>query len=112
MEFGFNSLSSLAIIKKKVKRKRLSSYDQTGSNADFVIITEQKKVEICNLKSSGIIKHIWMTLASSDPYYLRKVLIRMWWDDEKDPSVECPIGDFFGVGHGKTVTIIYGSSRW
>ena len=103
MEFGFNSLSSLAIIKKKVKRKRLSSYDQTGSNADFVIITEQKKVEICNLKSSGIIKHIWMTLASSDPYYLRKVLIRMWWDDEKDPSVECPIGDFFGVGHGKTV---------
>ena len=103
MGFGFNSLSNLAIIKKNIKRKSISSYDQTGANADFVVINEQEKLEIYNVKSSGIIKHIWMTLRSSDPYYLRKVLIRMWWDDEKNPSVECPIGDFFGVGHGKTV---------
>ena len=27
----------------------------------------------------------------------------MWWDNEKNPSVEVPIGDFFGIGHGKTV---------
>ncbi len=24
----------------------------------------------------------------------------MYWDEETDPSVETPIGDFFGVGHG------------
>ncbi|MFW9824073.1 MAG: glycoside hydrolase family 172 protein, partial [Candidatus Thorarchaeota archaeon] len=39
----------------------------------------------------------------SDAYYLRKILIRMWWDDEESPSVECPIGDFFGIGHSKAV---------
>ena len=44
-----------------------------------------------------------MTLASKDIHYLRKIIVRMWWDDELNPSVECPIGDFFGVGHGQTV---------
>ena len=34
--------------------------------------------------------------------YLRKVIIRMKWDDESHPSVEVPIGDFFGMGHAQT----------
>lgn len=103
MEFGFNSLSNLAKIKKNVKRKRISSYDKSGANADFVFIENKEKYNICDIHGSGIIKHIWMTLASQDNNYLRKVIIRMWWDDEENPSVECPIGDFFGIGHGKTV---------
>ncbi len=103
MDFGFNSLINLAKIKKNVKRKRISSYDKTGANADFKIIEKKEKFELCNLTCTGIIKHIWMTLASEDSNYLRKVVIRMWWDDEKNPSVECPIGDFFGIGHAKTV---------
>lgn len=103
MDFGFNSLINLAKIKKNVKRKRISSYDRTGANADFITIGIKEKFELCNLTCAGIIKHIWMTLASEDPYYLRKIILRMWWDNEENPSVECPIGDFFGVGHAKTV---------
>ncbi|MBA7568325.1 hypothetical protein ES708_10046 [subsurface metagenome] len=34
--------------------------------------------------------------------YLRKAIIRMKWDDESHPSVEVPIGDFFGMGHAQT----------
>ena len=98
-----NSLLELAKIKKNVKRKRISSYDKTGANLDFVLINPNEKHVICDIQSAGIIKHIWMTLASSDLFYLRKALIHMWWDNEDNPSVECPIGDFFGVGHGKTV---------
>ena len=30
----------------------------------------------------------------------RRVVLRMYWDGEATPSVECPIGDFFGLGHG------------
>jgi hypothetical protein len=82
MEFGFNSLSNLAQIRKNVKGNEIR--------------------EICNIEGAGMIKHIWMTIASGDPYYLRKAVIRMWWDNEEHPSVECPIGDFFGVGHAKT----------
>ncbi|MFX0165857.1 MAG: glycoside hydrolase family 172 protein [Promethearchaeota archaeon] len=103
MDFGFNSLSNLARINKEAKRKRISSYDKEGANADFVRIEKNDKFELCNIEGSGIIKHVWMTLASEDIHYLRKILIRMWWDDEPNPSVECPIGDFFGVGHGKSV---------
>ena len=104
MKLGINSLSELAKIKKDVKRKRISSYDVTGANADFNLIKGKQKHTICNIDgATGIIRHIWMTLASADPFYLRKAVIRMWWDDEPEPSVECPIGDFFGVGHGKTV---------
>jgi hypothetical protein len=103
MDIGFNSLTNLAIIRKNVKRKRISSYDKTGANMDNVQIEAHKAYEVCNIEGAGIIKHIWMTLASPDPNYLRKGILRMWWDGEEQPSVEVPLGDFFGVGHGKTV---------
>src|SRR5690606_10155255 len=32
----------------------------------------------------------------------RKVVLRMYWDGEENPSVQAPIGDFFGMGHGIT----------
>jgi hypothetical protein len=41
-----------------------------------------------------------MTMASKDPTFSRKVILRMWWDGETEASVETPIGDFFGIGHG------------
>lgn len=34
-----------------------------------------------------------------DPYYYRKALIKMIWDDSSYPSVLTPFGDFFGIGH-------------
>ena len=103
MKLGLNSLGSLAEIKKDVKRKRVSSYDRSGANADFQLVEPHQKDDICNVQGAGCIKHIWMTLSSPDPYYLRKIIVRMWWDNEENPSVECPIGDFFGIGHGKTI---------
>ncbi len=39
-----------------------------------------------------------MTIASPDKYFLRRILLRMYWDGETTPSVEVPIGDFFGTG--------------
>ena len=105
MELGYSSLSNLAKIRKNVKRKRISSYNRRGTNNDNVIVNERMKFELCNIISSGIIKHIWVTIGTkdSDPYYLRKILVRMWWDNENNPSIECPIGDFFGIGHAQSV---------
>lgn len=41
-------------------------------------------------------------MSSPDAYYARKVVLRIWWDGEYAnlPSVETPVGDFFGIGHG------------
>ena len=96
------SLSNLAQIRKDIKRKRVSSYDKTGANKDNIQLKPNESYRVCDIQGAGIIKHIWMTIASDDPDYLRKLVIRMWWDDElhETPSVETPIGDFFGIGHG------------
>jgi len=33
-------------------------------------------------------------------HFLRKIVLRAWWDGEAEPSIEVPLGDFFGIGHG------------
>ena len=58
--------------------------------------------QLCDIKGSGTIRHIWMT-TSNNPLNLRSLVIRAWWDDQKHPSIECPIGDFMGFAHGKVM---------
>ncbi|RAP77533.1 glycoside hydrolase family 172 protein [Paenibacillus montanisoli] len=88
------------------KRKRESSYDRSGGNKDFFTIKPGDKTDICHIKGAGAITHIWMTMAPDAPmeeaFLPRKIVIRMFWDGETEPSVEAPIGDFFGMGHGIT----------
>ena len=84
--------------------QRISSYDRTGANDDGNWKEKIKSGEtrtIGEVQGPGIIKHIWMTIASNEPYHLKKIVLRIYWDGEQDPSVETPIGDFFGLGLGK-----------
>ncbi len=79
--------------------KRISSYDRTGANKDSLTIEAGQTAVLAEIKGPGAIHHIWVTIAA-EPFYGRKLVLRMFWDGERDPSVEVPIGDFFGVGHG------------
>ena len=83
--------------------KRSSSYDRTGGNADFRRLNPGKTLVLLNAKGPGEITHIWMTIASAERYHLKKLVLRMYWDDEASPSVETPLGDFFGLGLGDYV---------
>jgi len=47
-----------------------------------------------------MITHIWITINSREPFHLKKLVLRAKWDDESGPSVEVPVGDFFGLGLG------------
>jgi hypothetical protein len=52
----------------------------------------------------GEIRHIWVTVTDrteQDYYVLRDLVLRMYWDDEEEPSVEAPLGDFFCCGFGR-----------
>lgn len=84
---------------KDFKSKRVSSYDPSGGNNDRISIKPGETAELAAVKGPGAIHHIWVTI-SAEPFYGRKIVLRMYWDDESHPSVEAPIGDFFGVGHG------------
>jgi hypothetical protein len=90
----------LARLKPGVKNRRVSSYDVTGGNADHLgkVPAGTRRV-IFDVKGAGIVNHIWITIAPPPPALSRRdILIRMYWDGETEPSVEAPIGDFFGQG--------------
>ncbi|GAI02435.1 unnamed protein product, partial [marine sediment metagenome] len=57
--------------------------------------------ELANIDGPGIIRHIWMTFSNRTPENLRGYIIRIFWDGLENPSVESPIGDFFGLMHGR-----------
>jgi len=96
---GFSSLASLPRLRNYVSR-RISSYDKTGGNRDAWLIKGGEKKVIANIEGPACIKHMWMTLGIPQEDYLRRIILRFYWDDCSEPSVECPIGDFFGMGHG------------
>jgi len=56
-------------------------------------------VTLCNIKGPGVIRHIWMT-THRRPESLLGMVIRAYWDNQKQPSIEVPIGNFFGISHG------------
>ncbi|MGA7295475.1 MAG: glycoside hydrolase family 172 protein [Terriglobales bacterium] len=81
-------------------QKRASSYDRSGGNDDFVKIAPGETITLLDDSGPGVITHIWMTIASPEAYHLKRLVLRMYWDDETSPSVEAPVGDFFGLGLG------------
>ncbi len=83
---------------KNSKLIQVSSFDSSGGNNDRISVAPGKKATIFNAEGPGMIVRMWFTIDSRDPYFLRRIVIRIYWDDEPKPSVEAPIGDFFGCG--------------
>jgi hypothetical protein len=79
---------------------RASSADPTGANVDSRKVAAGETVTVLDVDGPGLVSHIWFTIASAEPYHLKRIVLRMYWDDEQTPSVEAPIGDFFGLGLG------------
>jgi hypothetical protein len=79
----------------------VSSYDTMGGNVDRLEIAEGDSAVLLDIEGPGVIRHIWITVFSRDPHYLRRIALKMYWDDETEPSVAAPLGDFFGNGFDK-----------
>jgi len=63
----------------------------------FIKIAKGETITLAEIDGSGAINHIWMTPTGN----WRFSILRIYWDGEKEPSVECPVGDFFGMGWGE-----------
>jgi hypothetical protein len=50
----------------------------------------------------GVIRHMWVTVEKRNPHILRNLILRFYWNEQPQPSVEAPLGDFFGISHGAT----------
>src|SRR5580698_8062746 len=89
---------------RSYKTRRSSSWDRSGGNGDSVRVEAVAAASLLGVTGGGVITHIWFTIASDDQHHLKNLVLRAWWDGEATPSVEAPIGDFFGLGLGEYFT--------
>jgi Protein of unknown function (DUF2961) len=86
-----------------------TSADPTGGNVDYRIVAPGSSITILDHRGAGIVRRFHMTFYPRPPLGApeqviaahRQVILRMYWDGESSPSVEVPVGDFFGVGFGE-----------
>jgi hypothetical protein len=86
--------------------KDFSAY-RSSSNNPYVDSNDDCKhpipgetVVLADLQGPGIVTHLWVTVADNEYGWPRLARLRVYYDGYKTPSVDVPLGDFFGVGHG------------
>jgi len=63
----------------------------------YIIVNSKQIITIAEMEGPGAIQQIWMTPTGN----WRFSILRIYWDDEKEPSVECPVGDFFASAYNQ-----------
>ncbi len=99
---------------RRARSRRASSWDRSGGNDDRLTVQPGETALLADIEGPGSITHIWCTTAlplqegpdQEDNDYLRALVLRITWDDAEHPSVLVPLGDFFGVGHGRTTNFV------
>jgi hypothetical protein len=94
------TLLGLTQLQEGARSRRVSSFDRTGGNNDRLEhIPDGERRTLFEVDGAGMINHIWITIAPPPPELSRNdIILRMYWDGEESPSVESPIGPFFGQG--------------
>lgn len=96
-------------------RSKVSSFENIGGqkgqggktnqgakgNAYEALKAGEQKV-LLDVKGAGIIQRIWCTVQDRSFSMLRSLRLQMYWDGAEKPAVDVPLGDFFGIGLGKT----------
>jgi hypothetical protein len=70
------------------------------SNDDSLRPIPGETVVLADLEGPGAVTHIWLTVAANEYGWPRLLRFRVYYDHSATPSVDAPVGDFFGVGHG------------
>jgi hypothetical protein len=78
---------------------RCSTWDRTGGNKDWVTIAPGDTHVVADIAGPGCIRHFYATTIGAGRLEWRWAVLRMHWDGEETPSVEVPLGDFFGIAH-------------
>ncbi len=86
-------------------RRASSGLFDPESNRDAYHIGPGERVVLTTLDGPGEIRHMWFTIAGRDRRYPRTLVMRIYWDGAATPSVETPIGDFFGAGNGMRANV-------
>lgn len=63
----------------------------------YIVVKAGETFKLAEIDGMGAIQQIWMTPTGN----WRFTILRIYWDGQENPSVECPVGDFFASGWGK-----------
>ena len=98
---GIQSPMMMLAQPKNFSASRVSSFARNGLNLDTLPIPlGGEEVVMAEINGPGAITHIWTTYKGGG----RDLIIRFYWDGSEYPSIEAPIGDFFGVSMGQTAS--------
>ncbi|HPN35700.1 MAG TPA: DUF2961 domain-containing protein [bacterium] len=98
-------LLSQTCLLREFRSKRSSSWDQSGGNQDWLTLPPGENRIVLNENQAGCIKHIYWVYIEGDERWDRRlnlfhgVVLRAFWDGSDKPSIEVPLGDFFGVSN-------------
>jgi hypothetical protein len=81
--------------------RRASSWDRTGANRDYIKVEPGETAVLLDHDGPGCLTHIYIAMVLPDITDYRDAILRCYWDRASRPSVEVPLGDFFGVVHGR-----------
>jgi hypothetical protein len=76
--------------------------NKTAKGHAFEALKAGQSVNLLDIQGAGIIHRIWLTVSDRSPEMLRALRIDMYWDGAAQAAVSAPLGDFFGVGLGRT----------
>ncbi len=92
---------------------REASWSRDGYNHDWRELAPHEELTLARIRGCGCITRLWFALDNgravsretrlgvADPLFLRKTVLQIFWDDARHPSVDVPVGDFFGMGSGE-----------
>ena len=86
------------------RNRRVSSNEQPNwndGNFDVTPLAPGQGFELPVLEGPGVINHIWFTSYAGGFNELNALSLRIYFDDQTEPGVEVPLGDFFAVGGGQ-----------
>jgi hypothetical protein len=102
------------------RTRRASSYDRSGANSDFIRVEAGETADLLVCDGAGCVTRLYCAMMLPDLADHRNAILRCYWDGAATPSVEVPLGDFFGLAHARVrefssrllaVTTGFGSSH-
>lgn len=104
--FAADPLSQLPMLKQgRTRRATSANPNWRAGQDDWNSVQPGQTLTLAELEGPGVITHLWTTLNSREPGHPRLIRLRIYWDGEEEPSVDCPIGDFFAGGHGMNIPV-------
>ncbi|MCE5304062.1 MAG: DUF2961 domain-containing protein [Planctomycetaceae bacterium] len=110
--YRFSGLESRAVTQENpTGGKGLGGKDRGNGNGRkgapaFRNVAAGETKTLCDIEGPGMVRHLWITVEDRDPESLRSYIVRIYWDNSPHPSVEAPLGDLFGVAHGRTASFM------